>query len=182
MTDEDILKSLRAGDQQALAVLYERDHDKFVDDLRKQYALDKTQASDLFIESLIKLEKHVREGGFAKVYDGGIPGWLYTVGKNEYLMQAKKDAKAQQLLKIPGPEEWEEEDHFAEEEQKILMPKVRAALDKLGDPCRKLLTLFYLEGLSYDRILLVMHNYSNTDVLKKEKYRCLNRLRAIIFR
>ncbi len=181
MTDEEILKSLRAGDQQALAVLYERDHDKFVDDFRKQYGVAKTLASDLFIESLIKLEKQVRQGGFATSYDGGIPGWLYTVGKNEYLMQTRKEAKAQ-VLKIPGPEEWEEEDHFAEDEQKILIPKVRAALDKMGDPCRKLLTLFYLEGLSYDRILLIMNNYANMDVVKKEKYRCLNRLRGIFFR
>lgn len=180
-TDEDILKLLHAADKSALGVLYERHRKEFINSLRKSYRMDEEQAVDIFIESLLKLEQEVRQGKFKESYDGGIPGWLYTVGKNKFLERKKNQIRENQLLHTLKPEEYDYPQPFPEDDEATVR-QLYAGLKELGDPCSRLLTLFYLEGQSFRQILEIMLNYSNTDVLKKEKWRCLNRLRKIIFR
>lgn len=46
----------------------------------------------------------------------------------------------------------------------------------LSDPCKTILEKFYLEELSYTEILTELPSFSNTNALKAQKYKCIQRI------
>lgn len=51
---------------------------------------------------------------------------------------------------------------------------------QLTDPCKTILEKFYLEELSYTEILSELPNFSNTNALKAQKYKCIQRISETI--
>jgi DNA-directed RNA polymerase specialized sigma subunit len=51
-------------------------------------------------------------------------------------------------------------------------------LKKLGEQCQKVLTLFYYEEKKLDEIQSLL-GYTNKDVLKSQKSRCLKQLKDL---
>ncbi len=56
---------------------------------------------------------------------------------------------------------------------------VRDALDKLGDPCKRLLLLFYWEECSLAEIATKM-SFANAETVKSKKYQCKKALEKIL--
>jgi DNA-directed RNA polymerase specialized sigma subunit len=57
--------------------------------------------------------------------------------------------------------------------------QLRDLVFKLGEPCKKLLTLFYYENLSMKEILNYLP-YENEQVVRNKKYKCLQQLTEIM--
>ena len=55
---------------------------------------------------------------------------------------------------------------------------VSKGLEKLGEPCKTLLELYYFHDMSMDQIAENL-DYKNRATAKNLKYKCLNRLRNI---
>ena len=55
---------------------------------------------------------------------------------------------------------------------------MEACLEKLGDPCKRLLLLYYKEGLSMQQIADQL-GYKNSDTAKNQKCKCIVRLRNL---
>jgi hypothetical protein len=53
-------------------------------------------------------------------------------------------------------------------------------LDKLGDPCSKMLKAFYFNKKSMQEICTEF-GYTNADNAKTQKYKCLTRLKKLFF-
>jgi RNA polymerase sigma factor (sigma-70 family) len=53
---------------------------------------------------------------------------------------------------------------------------IEQALEKLGEPCKTILTDYYFRKLSMQDIAEKM-NYTNADNAKNQKYKCFNRLK-----
>jgi DNA-directed RNA polymerase specialized sigma24 family protein len=179
--DLTLLEALRAGATEALGVLHDRYLISFRQDLCAAFRqCSPAEADDLFIETLVKLEDRVRRGGLTELYDGGLPGWMAVTGRNFYLKRhAKKPVIVTDELPDPGADD---EDPFAGEEQARLLRIVRTALTELGDPCSWLLDQFYLQAASTTSIADASQGrYRNRQVVKKERWRCMNRLRALVF-
>ena len=64
----------------------------------------------------------------------------------------------------------------AEREAKQEMMKL---VESLGEVCKKILVLFYYEGLSMKEILNSM-DYENEQVVRNKKYKCLKQLTEMI--
>ena len=56
---------------------------------------------------------------------------------------------------------------------------LQKGLNKLGDQCKKVLELFYYEEKKLDEIQSIL-GYTNKDVLKSQKSRCLKQLKELI--
>jgi DNA-directed RNA polymerase specialized sigma24 family protein len=56
---------------------------------------------------------------------------------------------------------------------------VRGALEKLGEPCRTLLLLFYWEELSMDEIAGRL-GFANAETAKSKKYQCKKELQRLL--
>jgi DNA-directed RNA polymerase specialized sigma subunit len=57
--------------------------------------------------------------------------------------------------------------------------QLRDLVYELGEPCRKLLMLFYYENLSMKEILTYLP-YENEQVVRNKKYKCLQQLTEIM--
>jgi len=58
-----------------------------------------------------------------------------------------------------------------------IIESVTAAVRLLGSPCKDLLQYYHIDGLSFEKIIEIMPNYTNYDTIKKERWRCMERLR-----
>ncbi len=55
------------------------------------------------------------------------------------------------------------------------------SLDQLGEPCKTILRDFYLYNKSMEEIT-DKFGYTNADNAKTQKYKCLQRLKALFFK
>jgi RNA polymerase sigma factor (sigma-70 family) len=80
-----------------------------------------------------------------------------------------------------------ENDLFSSDEQSQLdamieterSQSIAAAIEKLGDPCRTLLTLYYWEELPQEEIAQKM-GFANAATVKSKKYSCKKMLEKIL--
>jgi len=67
-------------------------------------------------------------------------------------------------------------DDYQDTHQKEL---VRHLLNEIGDPCKKLLELMFIQGYSAEAVVREM-NYSDERVVRKRKSLCLKKLREMV--
>ena len=78
-------------------------------------------------------------------------------------------------------EKWLKENLIDEPTSKIddaVFERAKNALSKLGQPCQRLIELFYYEKKSIPEITLAM-NYKNPETAKNQKCKCMARLRKL---
>jgi len=66
------------------------------------------------------------------------------------------------------------------EEREQNLNRMQESIGQLGEPCKTLLTDFYMARLGMDEIA-DKFGYTNADNAKNQKYKCLQRLKKIFF-
>ena len=103
--------------------------------------------------------------------------YLFAVGKYkmmEHKKQSYKFTSDEQLPNLSKDEASLEELNQKEEDLQM----IEKCLHLLGDPCRKLLELYYYQKLSMADITAAME-YKNVDTTKNLKYKCIKRLKKL---
>ena len=175
-SDARILDGIRRGDEGALVKLYHsnrRPVASFV--LGNSGTAD--DAEDMLQEALVILWERVRSGRFE--YAARLETFIYATVRRLWLRRL-----ARRRREIPGaadPETTAETDTNpleaiieAEEAR-----EVRDALDRLGEPCRTLLILFYWEEASMEEIASRL-GFANAETAKSKKYQCKKALEQIL--
>jgi len=105
--------------------------------------------------------------------------YLTSVARNLWIKRFK------QKITTEIPEEWDEVedaetdvDEFLQKERDLTT--LETMLDKLGDPCSKMLKAFYFNKKSMQEICTEF-GYTNADNAKTQKYKCLTRLKKLFF-
>src|SRR5690606_29348538 len=101
--------------------------------------------------------------------------YLFAVSKHLWYKKLKQNQK----WHLEGDDDTElayEDDIIGHEEREMHYEQLEAALVKLGEPCSTVLKAFYQEGKTMQEIA-TEQGYTNTDSVKTQKYKCLNRLR-----
>ena len=102
--------------------------------------------------------------------------YLYGIGKFMIFQKLKKESKT---VSIDDFEKIEMVyDDYSEDEINLQVKMLQKGLNKLGDQCKKVLELFYYEEKKLDEIQIEL-GYSNKDVLKSQKSRCLKQLKDL---
>ena len=170
-----LILSIQKNDQSVLKQLYQTVYPK-----AKFYVLknngNEEQAKDVFQEAFIACWKNVKEN---KVdFDSNLEAYLFTITKNkwmDYLRSAayKKTVNINGIIEISSYHEEEKVENGQDTEINLM----RNALEQLGEPCRKLLLLYYFERLSMKQIA-IQFGIDNASA-KNKKYRCMQALRTI---
>jgi len=175
MIDKSILEKIQKGDMSALADIYSEYRMEFISWLKKNYSCDDESAQDIYQASMLSLYENIL---LKKLTDlsSSLKTYLFGIGKNkarELQRLHSKEIKLKELYSI--------EDHSDEEDKELKEKNINSlaeALEKLGDPCRKLLKLFYFQQKALDEITELL-KYKNTETTKNIKYKCILRLRKI---
>lgn len=135
-------------------------------------------ADDIFQETVVAFIDIAKKGKYRM--EASIKTFLVSIARNIWYNQIKKKERSGQREKVyeigRGADEMDVSHFISDREVK---QEFRELLNKLGDPCRKILTLFYYENLSMKE--MVDHlPYENEQVVRNKKYKCLQQLTEMI--
>ena len=167
-SDQDILKSIRAGNETTLDNLYKDNYRNLTSMLIKKGASEE-EARDIFQDALIVFWQKANDLTFELT--SKISTYLYSVCQNLW----RKEIERKKKFSDSDSEEFTESQYEQNETIKI----VHECISELGDSCKEILTLYYFDGLSMEQIAVKM-GLANSDTAKTKRYKCKKRLDSLV--
>jgi len=176
MNEEVIIEEIKNGDNNQLAVIYREYRSEFIAWITSNYSCSRDEARDVYQVSILALHENILNNKLQQ-FQSSIKTYLFAVGKNKFLEFKKSDARFiresdSSTIDLEEVSTWE----YEEKEQKLQVTE--KSLEKLGDPCKSLLELYYFHGMSMEEIAGRL-SYKNSTTAKNLKCKCLVRLRKI---
>jgi RNA polymerase sigma factor (sigma-70 family) len=177
-SEEEILVALRSGNKNALNLLYKMHFPMVLHFIIKNNGSEQ-EARDVYQEGVIVFYEQIQKPDF--VLGCKIKTYIYSVCRRLWLKSLAH--KSRFMGRIDDFESFIPiEDGQAEEidEKAKQFEAMKQALDKIGEPCKTILTDFFIHSLNMQQITDKM-GYTNADNTKNQKYKCLMRLKKIFF-
>ena len=171
-----VIEQLKKGDEKTIHQLYV-DHKNGFSLFANKYDLSSDDLLDIYQDSIIALCENAKKGTIDNL-ESSISTYLFSIGK--YMIYRKLKGKKKNIsidYDYHLPQVIEDENDEIESENEIQLLQIN--FKKLGDQCQKVLGLFYYEEKKLDAIQIEL-NYTNKDVLKSQKSRCLKQLKDLI--
>lgn len=179
MDDKQLIAQLKKRDRNALKDVYREYRTEFF-----RFALRYTKSDnileDIFQDAIIAVYENALAGKLDNL-KSTLKTYLFSTGK---FMLFKKFRDTKEVATDEGyifdqKETAVMEDVYEDEGPNEHQKKLAAHFKKLGNKCREILELFYLQGLNLDEIVSVQ-GYENKNVVKSQKSRCLKTLKTLI--
>ena len=178
MTDPELLHLVRTGDPSGLSFVYEKYRKEFLNWIRKFSHCDEEDAREYYQATILILYENVNTGKLGEL-QSSLKTYLFGIGKNLALQDHRKSQRYQQ-----AKAEYLLEYHLVQEERDLQREETDLGLigrcfSRIGDPCHKLLDLFYFHQKSMEEISSEL-GYKNPETTKNQKYKCMERLRKLV--
>ncbi|MCP4441914.1 MAG: sigma-70 family RNA polymerase sigma factor [Aureispira sp.] len=180
--DSSTLDAIRSGNPKILEKLYDDNRKPFIIWAIQLYSCDEEDAIEVYQKAYTILYMNVRNGKLTQL-TSTIKTYLFSIGKNLFREKFRdKHNKTVNLDDVSNTSAINNQvdndilDDYQKNHQKEL---VRHLLDEVGDPCRKLLQLMFIQGFSADAVVSEM-GYSDERVVRKRKSLCLKKLREMV--
>lgn len=176
MTDDQIIARIRSGGQSDLGWIYEKYRSEFLHWIGREFNCSSDDSKDIYQLTILIFYDNIKSGKLQHLVSS-IKTYLFAVGKNVARDNVRKGRrntsidKQQRLMEFLA----DETDEKPEENLFLLAKK---ALSDLGQPCQRLVELFYYERKSMEEISLELH-YKNADTAKNQKCKCMAKLRSL---
>jgi RNA polymerase sigma-70 factor (ECF subfamily) len=177
MSQGETIEKIRLGGQAELGLVYEEHRDEFLAWIIREYRCSREDSLDIYQMTILIFHDNIKSGKLEHLVSS-IKTYLFGIGKNIAREFSRRKARMlpidqeaflrKQIVDEPDEPEYEESFQLA-----------RRALQKLGDPCRKLIELFYYEKKSITEIADEM-DYKNPETAKNQKCKCMARLRKLV--
>ena len=175
VSEEEIILALRKGDDWVLKKVYKQNYPQIANMVVNNGG-SLQEAKDIYQETMIIFYEKTQNELFE--LSCRINTFLYSIAKRLWLKQLQ--------LKNRFTDEFQEEAESVDldwteiETQEEQYRSMHLSLESMGEPCRAILTDFYMRSFSMDDIT-EKFGYTNTDNAKTQKYKCLKRLKKIFF-
>ena len=179
-TDRSLIGAIKQPgrvDEDAIKQLY-RDHYSLLEQYVLQNQGSRSDAEDIFQETMVAFIRQVEEGKFRG--ESSIKTFLYALNRNIWLNELKKRGRSQSREErfAAGEEKMQPAIDGILEQQEHNMELMRS-IQNLGDSCKKILLLFYYEQRPIREILSVV-SYQNEQVVRNKKMKCLKKLEEMV--
>ena len=171
-SDPGLLEGLRKADSAAFREVYVLHFNMIKYFILKNNGREE-DANDIFQEAMVVLFQQLKEGKFE--LKSSLKTWIYAVCRHKWLKHLEKQKRNVRLTDF-------------EQADEIVLPEnldtgensksLRKSLEQLDMQCKKLLLLYYYFKKSMEEIAADL-NYTNADNAKSQKYKCLQKLKAI---
>lgn len=176
MDNKVILENIKNGNRAQLAVIYREYRSEFIAWITSNYQCTRDEAREVYQVSILAFYENVVSEKL-QTLSSSIKTYLFAIGKNKFLEYRKKDNRFEYTLDGDGYDiedvvSWDKQ----EKEKRLLIAE--KCMEKLGDPCKSLLELYYFHNMSMEEIASKL-SYKNPSTSKNLKYKCLIRLRKL---
>jgi RNA polymerase sigma factor (sigma-70 family) len=171
-----VIEQLKRGDEKTIYKVYV-DHKNGFSLFANKYDLSADDLLDVYQDSIIALCENAKKGTIDNL-ESSLSTYLFSIGK--YMIYRILKAKNKRIsidYENQPPQVLEDEYKEVYDENEIAL--LQENFKKLGEQCQKVLRLFYYEEKKLDEIQIEL-NYTNKDVLKSQKSRCLKQLKELI--
>jgi RNA polymerase sigma factor (sigma-70 family) len=176
MTQNELIAKIQSGGQTELAMIYEEHRNEFLHWVRREYRCSEDDSKDIYQLTILAFYENIRCGKLENLVSS-VKTYLFAIGKNIVRDTMRKSARNTPI----DQERWLNEYLMDEPDETIserVYKSAQIALEKLGQPCRRLVELFYYERKSMDEIASTL-GYKNTETAKNQKCKCMKRLRKL---
>lgn len=180
MTDEQLIAQLKQRDSKALKTVY-LDYKTAFFKFMSRYSSDRNVLEDIFQDALIVLYQNAQANKLDAL-KSSVKTYLFGIGKFmlfKHFRDDKKEVPTEETFIFDRYEQAVIEDVYEDEGLNKYQSQLVANFKKLGDKCRAILELFYLQGMKLDEIM-IEQGYDNKNVVKSQKSRCLKSLKQLI--
>jgi len=175
LSDRIVLQRIKERDQRILGELYLR-YEKMINNYILRNGGSNEDAQDMLQESIIVLWEKGKSKDFN--LSSKLSTFLMAVVKNKWLSILRKNMRIDKSADTSN--DFESDDDFSEKlEEDELSNRIKEAMGKLKEICRKLLLLYYYDERSMEDIAIEL-GLANPNVAKSKKYQCKKTLSAII--
>ncbi len=175
-SEAGLLEQIREGKDEALASLYNSNR-KAITAFVTRNSGTSDDAEDMLQEALVVLWERVRRGKFEP--SAKLSTFIFATVRNMWM---RKLARMRRETPSEIDPERYVDDAFSPLEELMeseTTTGVQHALSRLGEPCRKLLLLFYWEELPFEAIAKELR-FANADTVKSKKYQCKKALEKLL--
>ena len=176
MSQDEIIQKIKAGGQTELGLVYEEYREEFLRWVVREFNCSLDDGKDIYQLTILIFYDNIRKGKLEHLVSS-VKTYLFGIGKNIVKENQRKERRYIPLSK----EKWLKENLIDEPTSKIddaVFERAKNALSKLGQPCQRLIELFYYEKKSIPEITLAM-SYKNPETAKNQKCKCMARLRKL---
>ncbi|MGW8121659.1 RNA polymerase sigma factor [Roseivirga echinicomitans] len=178
MSESSLIVRLKRGDQQALEQIYSDYRQSFIVFITNTHNCSEEQAIDIYQYAILSFYENVVDGSFEEMNIAGIKTYLYSIGKNKLLGDLRKNTRITFQGEFKEGDLILEDDEF-EIEKIEKYDKVREVINAMGDPCKRILELYYFNKLPNEEIAEIM-GYNTAKTVKNLKYKCIQRIKKLI--
>jgi RNA polymerase sigma factor (sigma-70 family) len=134
-----------------------------------------SDASDILQEAIIVLWQNVNKSDF--VLSSRLSTYIMAIAKNKWRAALRKRGR------LEFSDEMDHRTTRASQMEDLIrkeqVDRMQRALEKLGEPCKSILIMFYFEERKLDEIGRLL-GFANTNVVKSKKYQCKNALASLL--
>lgn len=173
----EIIQKIRSGGQTELGMIYEEYRSEFLQWITKEYECSMDDGKDMYQLAILIFYDNIRQGKLEHLVSS-VKTYLFGIGKNLAKDHMRKEKKFTPI----NQEKWLKEYLIDEPNQPLdetIFALAKKALEKLGQPCQRLIELFYYENKNLQEISDAMQ-YKNMDTAKNQKCKCMARLRKLV--
>ncbi|MGC3945643.1 MAG: sigma-70 family RNA polymerase sigma factor [Chryseolinea sp.] len=176
MSQEGLIEKIRTQGNEALAMVYENYRDEFLLWISREFKCSMDDSKDIYQLTIMIFYDNVRTGKLQHLVSS-VKTYLFGIGKNLARERQRKDKRTVPIAQ----EKWLKDYLIDEPEEPLddgLFSLAKVALEKLGQPCQRIVELFYFEKKNMTEISEAL-GYKNPDTAKNQKCKCMARLRKL---
>ncbi len=173
--ESNLIRLVKQNDSSTIKKIYEDHRTKFIA-FASQYNLNEDLVLDVYQDAIIALCENIKKGKLDNL-QSSVGTYLFSIGKF-MIFQLLKKRKKMHAVEDLNLIDFEFES-YDEEKDDAEVKALRRAIELLGEQCKKVIQLFYYEEKKLDEILTLL-KYTNKDVLKSQKSRCMKQLKDLI--
>lgn len=179
MDDQQLISQLKKRDRNALKDVYKQYKTEFFRFASRYTKADDT-LEDIFQDAIIAVYENALAGKLDNL-KSSLKTYLFSTGKFMLFKKFRdiKEVATDETYIFDQRETAVMDDVYEDEGPNERQRKLVDNFKKLGDKCREILEMFYLQGLKLDEIMGVQ-GYENKNVVKSQKSRCLKTLKTLI--
>jgi RNA polymerase sigma-70 factor (ECF subfamily) len=175
--ESEIIQKIRSGGQTELGMIYEEYRLEFLQWITKEYDCSVDDGKDMYQLAILIFYDNIKQGKLQRLVSS-VKTYLFGIGKN----LAKDNMRKEKKFTPINQEKWIKEYLIDEPDHPLddgIFAMAKRALEKLGQPCQRLIELFYYENKNIQEITEAMQ-YKNPETAKNQKCKCMARLRKLV--
>lgn len=173
----DKIERLRRGDDDLLREIYDTYRPDFLRWALRQ-GLSQDEAEEVFQISVVVMYDNVVTGKLSEL-TSSLKTYLFSIGKHKTWETMRKKHHGLLYVDPAFMDMLGDRDDDADVRFGQNIERLKGALRKLGDPCKKLIEMMYYQKIDQTEISMVM-GYKDRDTVKSKKYKCIEKLKKIL--